>query len=795
MRFGAVVTGALTGAVAMTSKFEAGMAEIQTLLGSEAGPAVDAMADELKQLSVQTGQTLGALTKARYDIISAGFNDGAKSAMVMEASVDVARGGLVDVATAADLMTSALNGMGIAAEDAGSVADDLFTIVKLGKTTMGELAQSMGQVFATAKVAKVSLDEVGAAMAVITAAGIDTREGAVALNQLLLALAAPSGEAAGALKELGITLENGLGPALAKLAEAGDEGLDKLSELIPNIRALKAAAAAGSDLDKFNEALAEMADNSGASSEAVEIMAGTLQEQLKQLRQEVQVLAVDIGTELMPVARAIVGALREMAAGFRELPEGLKQFAVASTAALGAVSLLAGGFGTLAVSITATSVALDKLMLSGAASKLKPLVTTLGSLARALTAVATGIASVGAAPVVAAGAAIGGLMYGNEPGKSDVDVDVNTGEVIPLPGTQARPQSVPDYLYELQTPQPAGPMPKQLEPEVSQAIVNYVETIGEETAAAFEAEQARLAELSKTMTAEEADLPRVTPDAYDQITQPNVAEPVDLGPQNILGQPQGPQGAEPIEDIGFNNVPTPAELGLSTDDIDETGQAVTTLAQDFENLGMAIGENVTNNTWALADAMGQAIVFGQDFGKSMVTALKSIVAQLVAAIIQFLLLKVVIKGILNMLGLGGIGSMFGFATGTTHVPMVPQYKAGPRDSVLAFATGTTHVPHAPLHAASGMMSVPWVGAGGGDVVPAMLRPGEMVLTPERADKLREAIYSPRANDAGRSLIRAFYNRKRGGGGVLVGLREQLTVTEAIDIDDLMARAVEGAGGV
>ena len=69
-----------------------------------------------------------------------------------------------------------LNALGLEAGDTNKVADQLFTTVRLGKTTMTELSASLGQVLPFARSAGLGLDGVGAAMATLTASGISTAQ-------------------------------------------------------------------------------------------------------------------------------------------------------------------------------------------------------------------------------------------------------------------------------------------------------------------------------------------------------------------------------------------------------------------------------------------------------------------------------------------------------------------------------------------------------------------------------------------------------------------------------------------
>lgn len=321
---GATVAAAFTAAAFRAGKFEEGLTEISTLLDGDVSASIERTRSEILQMSTDFGQSLGKMTKARYDIISAGFTNAADSAVILKNSSKLAVAGVSDVAATSDLLTTAINGLGLEASDSGRVVDVLFQTVRKGKTTIPELARSFGPVFSSARVARVGLEELGAAMATITANGIDTTEAATALNNLLRSLAAPSGEAKDALDDLGINLDRGLLPALVRLGEVGDDGLEALARLIPNIRALKAAASAAVDVDKLNGNLQAMNEASGEVDRGFEKMQATFSFQLRSMRSALDALVVEIGTMVLPAFTKFFSGARDAAAMTRFLMGSLE---------------------------------------------------------------------------------------------------------------------------------------------------------------------------------------------------------------------------------------------------------------------------------------------------------------------------------------------------------------------------------------------------------------------------------------------------------------------------------------
>jgi TP901 family phage tail tape measure protein len=729
--FGAATTGALALATREAGGFERGMAEINTLLGKQGAQAVKGMRQELLELSRQSGEALDSLTKARYDIISAGFSDAEESAKVLSASLDIAKGGLVEASDAADLLTTALNGMGISADESDRVANILFSTVRLGKTTMTELNQSMGQIFATARIAGVSLEEVGAAVATITANGIATREAGTALTQLLQALAAPSSEAASEMQALGITLDKGLQPALASLAEVSEDGLDALKVLIPNIRALKAAAAAGSDIETFSANLKEVTENTTGLTEAVEIMNSTVTEQLKILRQEFKVFAVEIGDALLPVVKAMIGVLRELGRGFNSLSDAGKKWVAGSAAVTGAFATVAGALGGLALAAKATIPAL----------------------------VATGVAMGPMLPVIAAlsvagiglGVAINGISKEFDRVKaSSVEAKRVLNDAVPvLTFTKAQLAAGKAAEETENLTEESSNLAKifsLIEDQTSSLEFQFNSLVGE-TPSDLQLLSAAMREVGGTMEQVDAvsmamlnehfaDMD-ITIEKFNGTLDDTIATLGDM-PETVLPR-------------------APKELNAFKVFATEVFEDFQFLAQDaFDATSGAFG-----------DALAAVIIDGQKFSDVMGEGFKGIKRAIIAATIELLAYKAVMRGLkfLNALG-GPLGAIAGFFlnTGTSWVPSVK--------------------------ANAGLFSVP--GTPGHDRTPILASGGETVLTRNSSDLLRRALRMP-----GQSRQSVLQRARSGGSGgsVVVGLESGLLRTQAAEIDDRYRRIQKRRGGI
>ena len=171
--------------------FETAMAQVETIAGdasvSYKGNMTD-MSDAIMQLSSDTGIAAEDIALATYGAISAGV-DTSKSVEFVATANALAVGGFTDMATSVDVLTTTLNAYGDKAGTAESISDKLITTQNLGKTTVNELASSMGKVIPSASAYNVSIDNLCASYVAMTKGGIVTAEATTYMKSMLNELA------------------------------------------------------------------------------------------------------------------------------------------------------------------------------------------------------------------------------------------------------------------------------------------------------------------------------------------------------------------------------------------------------------------------------------------------------------------------------------------------------------------------------------------------------------------------------------------------------------------------------
>lgn len=279
------------------------------------------LSNQVIAISTRVPQSAKTLAEGLYDIASSGFQ-GAEGIKVLEASAVAASAGLSDTATAAKAITQVLNAYGLSADHAADVSDVLFQTVNLGVVSFEELATQLGDVVGGAAAAGVAIDEVGAATAAMTLAGLSAAESTTSLNNLIRSLIKPSDGLSRAYANLGIESgaaqleQHGLYDTMMLLKEATGGNIATLLQLFPEIRAARGAfalmSADGQNYAKTFAGIADEQTRAGATQRAFNEQMKGLGQQWKLFTNQVNAASLKIGTALIPVLRQALDQVREL---------------------------------------------------------------------------------------------------------------------------------------------------------------------------------------------------------------------------------------------------------------------------------------------------------------------------------------------------------------------------------------------------------------------------------------------------------------------------------------------------
>lgn len=332
------------------AQFEASIAKVSTIADTSQ-VSLSTIESDIMALSRSTGQGAGDLTEATYQAISASVDTAYAVKFVDEAN-KLAVGGFTQQATAADVLTTAINAYGLAVSEATQVSDMLITTQNLGKTTVDELAQNMGRVIPLAAAYNVEMDNLSTGYAILTKNGIATAESTTYLKSMLNELGDTGSAVAGVLQEQ-------TGQSFAQLTESGYSLGDVLTVIGDSVNGdttafnnlwgsqeagIGALALFNAGAAEFNSTLGKMQDSAGATEKAYMTMTNTTEHAQKRMQNAFGNLGITIGSKLNPVISDLYNGVADVVDGFSEFTDEHPGV----TAAITGVSVTLG-IGTVAL--------------------------------------------------------------------------------------------------------------------------------------------------------------------------------------------------------------------------------------------------------------------------------------------------------------------------------------------------------------------------------------------------------------------------------------------------------------
>jgi TP901 family phage tail tape measure protein len=353
----AVIKGTADAAMS----FETAIAQVETIAGDASvkykGSMMD-MSDAIMQLSSDTGIAAEDIALATYGAISAGV-DTSKSVEFVATANALAVGGFTDMATSVDVLTTTLNAYGDKAGTAESISDKLITTQNLGKTTVNELASSMGKVIPSASAYGVSIDNLCASYVAMTKGGIATAEATTYMKSMLNELA-KSGSTVGQIlqeetgQSFGQLMASGMSLAdvIDILGQSVGGDSEKFAQLWGSTEAGTGALSIlnGGTAD-FNNILIAMGDSTGAASSAMDKMNDTSAHNMQIAMNDMKNAAIELGGAFAPVLSGLASVVSGVAKAFGSLPSPVQSVIASIIGVIAVISPLLIGIGSLITAI------------------------------------------------------------------------------------------------------------------------------------------------------------------------------------------------------------------------------------------------------------------------------------------------------------------------------------------------------------------------------------------------------------------------------------------------------------
>lgn len=384
------------GAVSMALEFGNSFTKVSTLLDDGVVNFED-YKDAIIQGSNDSKVAIGDYTEAVYQSISAGVDQTEAIEFTTDA-MDLARAGFTTGAASVDLLTTAINGYGLEASDATKISDMLIATQNAGKTTVDELASSMGKVIPIANSVNFGMEELSASYAQLTFNGIATAEAGTYLKSMLselgktgsdtdVALRELSGKGFAQLKAEGVPTADILNMLSQYAASSGKTLKDMFGSVEAGTAALVLASQDGA---QYNEFLKKIEGSAGSTQAAIDKLNADPLEQLKGAINELKNAGIELGGAMAPAITEVADVISDLAHAFSGLSDEQQQFVVHAGLAVMAIGPLLSVAGTAVTTYT----------------KVKPLIAGINAGLSSLGTAST-VASAGTAAMASSTAAAG----------------------------------------------------------------------------------------------------------------------------------------------------------------------------------------------------------------------------------------------------------------------------------------------------------------------------------------------------------------------------------------------------
>lgn len=356
-----VAGGAITAPLALATreamKFNKGVAELSTLMpGKELGAVKAEFNDMLLSVSSEFGKSADDVVKSAYQAVSAGVAPTRQAVEeFLRVSAQASIGGITEMETAVDGISSVLNAYGADVISAKEISDKMFTAVRLGKTTFNELADSLYNVIPSASAIGIKLDDVTGALAVMTAKGTPTKVATTQLRAMFNELSKSSTTVSKVFKKVSGEsfndfIKNGgnVQEAISLINDFADKNKVKMVDIFSSIEAGAGALNLGGKNAKgYAMAIDEMRKSADATQVAFEKMRLDESFRFEQATSNIKTTAIAVGTMLLPAVSKLfnltANGLQYIQNWINANPK-LAQSIIMLTAGLGATLTVGGTF-------------------------------------------------------------------------------------------------------------------------------------------------------------------------------------------------------------------------------------------------------------------------------------------------------------------------------------------------------------------------------------------------------------------------------------------------------------------
>jgi TP901 family phage tail tape measure protein len=314
---GVAALGVGIKATKMAADYEQSMLKVQALTGASTDQ-MKQFDSGLKQLSMETGVVPKQLSEGLYNVVSAGYQGKDAMTLLALATKDSVIG-MTDASVTTKSLTALLAQFSLGAGDANRVNGEMLETVTLGSGTFEQYAQNIVKSASAASQFHESMETMNAAYATLTSSQISAGNASTDFQQSLKVLDGNIGVVSKSLSKNGIAFDEAkfnamdYGHKVVYLNSALEEANQKHVHITGiTVQAAQAIDTISKHIDVYNKNLTTLSDKQAMAQktqEAWSVTVGGFNVSMQRLKATMQVVMIDIGQRLLPIATGGVNLL------------------------------------------------------------------------------------------------------------------------------------------------------------------------------------------------------------------------------------------------------------------------------------------------------------------------------------------------------------------------------------------------------------------------------------------------------------------------------------------------------
>lgn len=347
-----------TGIVAAGVRFDDSMARVSAVSGA-VGTDFERLRNQAKDLGATTQFSASQAAEGMEFLARAGFEvDDIYSAL--PGVLDLAAASGTDLGRAADITSDIMSGFGIAATEAGHVADVLAKASASANTDVEGMGVAMSFAAPTAADLGISIEEATAAVGLFSDAGVKGSRAGTALRGGLSRLIKPTKEMDKVMNDLNLEFFTAEGnfvgiKGVLKELEKGTKDLtqEQRSQALTTLFGQEAmsgwSALLGRGSDELEDLTKKLENSDGAAKDMAKTMMKTLGGAFRELLSVAEAVAIEFADVMTPTLDKLADQAKNVLGEFKSLDKGTKKFIIVVLgllAGLGPVILAAAGLVT-----------------------------------------------------------------------------------------------------------------------------------------------------------------------------------------------------------------------------------------------------------------------------------------------------------------------------------------------------------------------------------------------------------------------------------------------------------------